>query len=61
MQTVEHAVHTCGARALIQPSPLERILRDVSIYTRHDDDDQLLATIGKAILGQLHDRSFFNK
>ena len=60
MQTVEDAVHICGARALIQPSPLERILRDVSLYTRHDDDDQLLATIGKSVLGQLHDRSFFN-
>jgi len=60
MQTVEHAVHICGARALIQPSPLERILRDVSLYTRHDDDDQLLATIGKCLLGQSHDRSFFN-
>jgi alkylation response protein AidB-like acyl-CoA dehydrogenase len=59
-QTVEHAVHACGARALIQPSPLERILRDISLYTRHDNDDQLLATIGKSLLGQLHDRSFFN-
>jgi len=59
-QTIEHAVHTCGARSLIQPSPLERILRDVTMYTRHDDDDQLLATIGKSLLGQQHDRSFFN-
>jgi alkylation response protein AidB-like acyl-CoA dehydrogenase len=58
-QTVEHAVHTCGARALIQPGPLERILRDVTLYARHDDDDQVLATIGKSILGQTHDRSFF--
>ncbi len=59
-QTVDHAVHTCGARGLIQPSPLERIVRDMVLYTRHDNDDQLLATIGKSILGKSHDRSFFN-
>ena len=58
-QTIDHAVHICGARGLIQPSPLERILRDISFYTRHDNDDQLLSTIGKSILGQSHDRSFF--
>jgi alkylation response protein AidB-like acyl-CoA dehydrogenase len=59
-QTIDHALHVCGARGLIQPSPLERIFRDVSFYTRHDNDDQLLATIGKSVLGQTHDRSFFN-
>ncbi|MDH7448111.1 acyl-CoA dehydrogenase family protein [Aquimarina sp. 2201CG14-23] len=58
-QTVEHAIHACGARSLIQPSPLERISRDLTLYTRHDNDDQLLATIGKSILGESHDRSFF--
>jgi alkylation response protein AidB-like acyl-CoA dehydrogenase len=59
-QTLDHAIHACGARALIQPSPLERILRDLTLYARHDNDDQLLATIGKSILGKSHDRSFFN-
>ncbi len=59
-QTVDHAVHVCGARALIKPSPLERIVRDLTLYTRHDNDDQLLATIGKAVLGKSHDRSFYN-
>jgi alkylation response protein AidB-like acyl-CoA dehydrogenase len=59
-QTLDHAVHICGARALIQPSPLERVLRDLTLYTRHDNDDQLLATIGKSLLGESHDKSFFN-
>ncbi|WP_461535001.1 acyl-CoA dehydrogenase family protein [Spongorhabdus nitratireducens] len=59
-ESVQHAIHACGARALMQPSPLERIMRDLSIYTRHDNDDQLLATIGRSVLGEVHDRSFFN-
>ncbi|QTR49474.1 acyl-CoA dehydrogenase family protein [Candidatus Thiothrix anitrata] len=59
-QTVDHATHACGARALIQPSSLERILRDLSIYVRHDNDDHVLATIGKSLLGESHDSSFFN-
>ena len=36
------------------------IKRDLTIYTRHDNDDQLLATIGKSIMGESHDKSFFN-
>ena len=59
-ECVEHAVHICGARGLIRPSELERIVRDLTIYTRHDNDDQLLATVGKACLGQNHDKSFYN-
>lgn len=57
--TLTHAVHCCGARALIQPSPLERILRDLTLYTRHDNADQLLTTIGRSVLGESHDQSFF--
>jgi alkylation response protein AidB-like acyl-CoA dehydrogenase len=58
--TVRHAVHACGARSLIRPSPLERIYRDLSFYILHDNSDQVLATIGREILGQPHDSSFFN-
>jgi alkylation response protein AidB-like acyl-CoA dehydrogenase len=58
--TVHQAVHTCGARGLIRPSPLERIYRDLSFYVLHDNCDQVLATIGREILGQPHDASFFN-
>lgn len=59
--TLNHAIHVCGARGLIKPSSLERIVRDLTLYARHDNDDQLLATIGKSILGKQHDSSFYNK
>jgi alkylation response protein AidB-like acyl-CoA dehydrogenase len=58
--TVQHALRACGARALIRPSPLERIYRDLSFYVLHDNSDQVLATIGREVLGQPHDSSFFN-
>ena len=52
-------MRACGARVLNRPSPIERILRDLAIYVRHDNDDQVLATIGKQILGKSFDSSFF--
>jgi alkylation response protein AidB-like acyl-CoA dehydrogenase len=58
-ETVENSIRACGARALIRPSPIERILRDLSFYIRHDNDDQVLATIGRAVLGQPFDASFY--
>jgi alkylation response protein AidB-like acyl-CoA dehydrogenase len=57
---VDHAVRACGARSLIRPSPLERIYRDLSFYVRHDNADHILATIGRELLGQPHDGSFFS-
>jgi len=61
MDTVQQAVHACGARGLIRPSPLERIYRDLSFYVLHDNSDQVLATIGREVLGQPHDASGFNR
>ncbi|MEM7349896.1 MAG: acyl-CoA dehydrogenase family protein [Acidobacteriota bacterium] len=57
--TLRHCIRACGARCLNRPSPIERIYRDLSIYVRHDNDDQILATIGKAVLGRTHDTSFY--
>jgi alkylation response protein AidB-like acyl-CoA dehydrogenase len=57
--TVKHCIRACGARCLNRPSPLERIYRDLSFYVRHDNDDHILATIGKEVLGQAHDASFY--
>ena len=57
--TVKRSIRACGARSLNRPSPLERIYRDLSFYVRHDNDDHILATIGKSLLGQTHDPSFY--
>jgi alkylation response protein AidB-like acyl-CoA dehydrogenase len=56
---VKHCIRACGARCLNRPSVLERIYRDLSFYVRHDNDDQILATIGKSVLGLSHDPSFY--
>jgi len=58
-ETVNDCIHTCGARSLIQPSPIERILRDLSFYVLHDNRDRVLSSIGQEILGQSYDRSYF--
>jgi alkylation response protein AidB-like acyl-CoA dehydrogenase len=58
-QTVHHCIRACGARSLVRPSPIERILRDLTFYLRHDNDDHILATIGRAPLGEAHDPSFY--
>ncbi len=57
--TVKRCIRACGARCLNRPSVLERIYRDLSFYVRHDNDDQILATIGKSVLGLTHDPSFY--
>jgi alkylation response protein AidB-like acyl-CoA dehydrogenase len=57
--TVKDCIRACGARCLIRPSALERVYRDLSFYVRHDNDDHILAMIGKSILGLTHDPSFY--
>lgn len=57
--TVKDCIRACGARCLIRPSALERIYRDLSFYVRHDNDDHILAMIGKSVLGLTHDPSFY--
>lgn len=56
---VKHCIRACGARSLNRPSVLERIYRDLSFYVRHDNDDHILAMIGKSLLGQTYDSSFY--
>jgi len=48
----------CGARGLNGRTALQRVLRDLTFYMRHDNDDHVLATIGREILGCAHDISF---
>jgi len=59
-ETLDHCIRACGARALLKPSPVERIYRDLSLYIRHDNADHVLATVGRQLLGEKHDQSFFN-
>ncbi|GAB2960557.1 acyl-CoA dehydrogenase family protein [Saccharothrix stipae] len=59
LDTLDHCVRACGARCLVKPSPIERIQRDLVFYVRHDNDDHILATIGRAALGEPHDASFY--
>jgi alkylation response protein AidB-like acyl-CoA dehydrogenase len=59
LSIVDDCVRACGARSLVRPSPVERILRDLTFYVRHDNDDHILATIGRGALGRDHDPSFF--
>jgi len=58
-ESVKHCIRACGARSLNRPSILERIYRDLSFYVRHDNDDHILAMIGKSLLGLTHDPSFY--
>lgn len=60
-ENMAHAIHICGARSLIKPSPLERISRDISFYVQHDNSDLLLSSIGKSALDIEHDASFFQQ
>lgn len=53
LRTVDNCIRACGARSLVRPSPVERILRDLTFYVRHDNDDHVLAEIGRALIGQL--------
>lgn len=58
MDVLLDCTRICGARALIKPSPLERIYRDLAIYVRNDNNDHILATLGRIILGKDADISF---
>ncbi|MFH9983303.1 acyl-CoA dehydrogenase family protein [Streptomyces sp. NPDC017179] len=57
-ETVHHVIQACGARSLIRPSPVERVLRDLTLYELHDNADHVLATVGRAVLGEQYDLSF---
>lgn len=59
LSTLDNCVRVCGARCLVRPSPIERTQRDLLFYVRHDNDDHILATIGRAILGESHDAAFY--
>lgn len=43
---------------MVRLSPIERILRDLTYYLRHYNDDHTLATIDRAAFSEAHDPSF---
>jgi alkylation response protein AidB-like acyl-CoA dehydrogenase len=51
MRVVSHAVRACGASSLLEEHPLERMLRDLQTYVRHENTDNLMASVGRAALG----------
>lgn len=59
--SVREAIRACGARCLIKPSAIERIYRDLSFYIRHDNDDHVLAAVGRSLLGLEHDHAFHRR
>lgn len=59
LEVLNHCVRACGARCLNRPSPVERLYRDLTMYVRHDNADHILSMIGKELLDQPHDPSFF--
>ncbi|HEY9476330.1 MAG TPA: acyl-CoA dehydrogenase family protein [Mycobacteriales bacterium] len=59
LRTADDCVRACGARVLVRPSPVARILGGLTFYARHDNDDRILATIGRSVLGHSHDISFY--
>lgn len=57
-ELLQDGVHATGARSLIRPGNFERIFRDLTFYFRHDNLDHLLATSGRAALGEAFDPAF---
>lgn len=55
---LQDCAKVCGARGFIKPSRLERIYRDLAIYVRNDNNDHVLATLGRIILWKEADISF---
>ena len=47
VQLAERAV---GARGLLQPSPIERIIRDLTLYLRQPSPDAAQASVGRLVL-----------
>lgn len=54
-QVIEHALRACGSRALMHHYPLDRVVRDMTFYMRHENDDAILANIGRSLLGMQAD------
>jgi alkylation response protein AidB-like acyl-CoA dehydrogenase len=50
MEVMEHAVRSSGARALLRPNSLERLVRDLTMYLRQPAPDFVLERAGRFTL-----------
>ncbi|MFY9984553.1 MAG: acyl-CoA dehydrogenase family protein [Chthoniobacterales bacterium] len=50
LEVIEHAVRSSGARALLRPNTLERLVRDLVMYLRQPAPDFVLERAGKFTL-----------
>jgi alkylation response protein AidB-like acyl-CoA dehydrogenase len=50
LEVIEHAVRSSGARALLRPNSLERLVRDLTMYLRQPAPDFVLERAGKFTL-----------
>lgn len=50
MDVLTHAERTVGARGLMRPQPMERMMRDLRMYLRQPTPDAALADVGRYVL-----------
>ncbi|PSB03276.1 acyl-CoA dehydrogenase family protein [Merismopedia glauca] len=50
MDTIQHAERSIGTRGLLPPQPMERVIRDLTIYLRQPAYDGTLRSVGKYAL-----------
>jgi alkylation response protein AidB-like acyl-CoA dehydrogenase len=50
LEVMEHAVRSSGARALLRPNSLERLVRDLTMYLRQPVPDLVLTRAGNFVL-----------
>lgn len=58
LKVLNLAIKACGATSLMKTYPLERLQRDLTFYTRHENFDAILATVGKEALNLPYDPGF---
>ena len=52
METIQLCERSVGTRGLLPPHPMERIIRDLSLYLRQPVFDAALANVGQYALAQ---------
>jgi hypothetical protein len=50
LEVLEHAIRSSGARSLLRPNSLERLVRDLTMYLRQPAPDFILERAGRFTL-----------